>query len=107
MNESVVVFASYKPNSGKENELLVLVKKHFPVLQEYGLVTKREPIQVISKNGTIIEVFEWVSKEASSKAHEHPAIAKIWEAMAKVCNFESVDSLEEVKKPFAHFKALN
>jgi hypothetical protein len=105
MNKSKLVIALYKPKAGKDSELEVLVKKHFPILKEYGLTTEHSSFIAKSSNGTFIEVFEWASESAATKAHDHPAVAKIWEAMALVCDFEKLESLPESKKAFPHFGA--
>lgn len=107
MSGPELVIAMYKPKQGKHQELETLVKKHVPALKEYGLITEREPLVFKSENGTVIEIFEWQSREASKKAHDHPAIAKIWEAMAVVGDFEKLGNLPEAGKVFPHFKMLN
>ncbi len=104
MSKAVVVMAMYRPKQGKVSELETLVKKHFPVLKEYGLTTERSPFIGRSSDGTIVEVFEWATPEAAQKAHDHPAVAKIWEAMAVVCEFGKLEQLPEAKKPFPHFE---
>ena len=104
MSDPVMVMAMYKPKDGKAAETAALVKKHFPVLKEYGLSTGQESFIGKSKDGTFVEVFEWASESAAKKAHDHPAVAKIWEAMAKVCDFTTLSDLEESKKMFPHFQ---
>ena len=104
MSKPVVVIAMYRPKEGKVVELEVLARKHFPTLKEYGLTTNREPFIGRASDGTILEVFEWISNEAAKKAHDHPAVAKIWEAMAMVCEFGKLEQLSEAKKPFPHFE---
>lgn len=104
MNQSVVVIAMYRPKDGKLAELEKLVRKHFPTLQEYGLTTDRLPFIGRSEDGTILEIFEWISVDAAKKAHDHPAVAKIWEAMAMVCEFGKLEELGEAKKVFPHFQ---
>jgi hypothetical protein len=103
MSQPEVVIALYRPKAGKVSELEQLVKAHFPVLKEYGLTTERETLIARSSDGTIIEIFEWASSEAAKKAHDHPAVAKIWEAMAMVCDFGKLEGLAEAKQPFPHF----
>ena len=103
MEKPRLVMAMYKAKDGKKAELDALINKHFPTLKEYGLVTDRNPFIGVSENGTVLEVFEWISESAAKKAHDHPAVAKIWEAMALVGTFETLGSLPEAKKPFPHF----
>lgn len=104
MSQPIVVIAMYRPKEGKTRELEALVKQHYPVLNEYGLATDRAPFLGRSADGTIIETFEWISGEAAAKAHDHPAVAKIWEAMAMVCEFGKLGELAEAKKVFPSFQ---
>ena len=106
MTKPIVVMALYRPKLGKISELESLVKKHFPVLKEYGLTSEQSPFIGRSSDGSIIEVFEWASSVAAKKAHDHPAVAKIWEAMAVVCEFGQLHQLPEAKKPFPHFERV-
>lgn len=101
-----VVFAVYQPNKGGEKAMEKLIAQHVVTLQKLGLATKREPVLVRSRNGAFVEVFEWVSEESAQKAHEHPAVAKTWEAMAKVGTFPGMQNLPEVKDRFAHFEPV-
>lgn len=103
MSKPEVVIAMYRPKEGKLKELEALVHKHFPTLKEYGLTTDRDPYIGRSSDGTILEIFEWISQEAAQKAHDHPAVAKIWEAMAVVCDFGRLEQLPEAKNRFPHF----
>ena len=103
MSQPELVIAMYRAKPGKLQELESLVCKHFPLLQEYGLTTEKTPFIGRSADGTIIEIFEWASLETSKKAHDHPAVAKIWEAMAMVCEFGKLEQLAEAKNMFPHF----
>lgn len=103
MSTPEVVIAMYRPKAGKIAELEALVKKHFNTLKEYGLTTDRQPFLGRSADGTILEVFEWASRSAAEKAHDHPAVAKIWEAMSMVCEFGTLEQMPESKNRFPHF----
>jgi len=104
MNRPLVVMALYRPKEGKLAELKALVHRHFPTLKDYGLTTEQSPFIGRSSDGTIIEIFEWISAEAAQKAHDHPAVAKIWEAMAMVAEFRKLDQLSESHKVFPSFE---
>jgi hypothetical protein len=101
-----VVFALYRPHAGKDAELRRLISKHLPVLRKLELVTDRPAILVRAKDGTYIEVFEWRTEESSKLAHEHPEVAKVWEAMGEVADFPALESLEEAKERFSHFEPI-
>lgn len=98
-----VVFALYRPHPGKDAELQALIKQHVPTLRRVELITDRPVVLVRAKDGTYIEVFEWRTADSSRIAHEHPEVAKVWEAMGKIADFPALDSLEESKSRFTHF----
>lgn len=104
---TVLAFATYKPKEGKEKELMELVNRHVPALRELELITDKNNYIAQAKDGTIIEVFEWASTSAISAAHQHPAIADIWEKMTPIAEFVPMSSLPEGQRPFAGFKILN
>ncbi len=99
-----IVFAAYKPHAGKEDQLEGLIKQHVPILRDLELITDRPSLTVKSKDGTYMEIIEWRDVRAADTAHEHPAVAKVWEAMAKISDFISLKQLPESEKPFSHFE---
>ena len=96
----------YKPKPGKQDELMKIVQKHVPLLKKYELITERPAILARSGDGTIIEIFEWLSDGAKDAAHQHPAIAQLWEAMAPVADFPAMKDLPEAQRPFPNFEIL-
>lgn len=97
------VIALYRPHKGRDGELRQLIAEHVPALRRLELVTDRPPLLLRAADGTYLEIFEWRSATASRSAHEHPEIARIWEAMEAVADFVSLNSLEEAARPFTHF----
>jgi hypothetical protein len=63
--------ACYKPRFGCEEALLQLVRNHLPPLRSEGLVTERPSIVMRTAEGTIVEIFEWVSQDAIAGAHQN------------------------------------
>jgi hypothetical protein len=102
-----VVLALYKPHPGKDAELIQILKNHIPTLRRLELATDRPVVLVQTKNGSFLEIFEWSTAEAADLAHHHPEVAKVWEAIGKVADFTTLESLEEIKQPFPHFKPIN
>ncbi len=98
-----IVIVAYKPFSGKEKELETLMKDHLNVLNKEGLVTNRKSIVCKSKDGTIVEVFGWKSKEAIEQAHSNAAIQKMWGDYAKVCEFVPISAVGESQNLFSEF----
>jgi hypothetical protein len=72
-----ITIACYKPKPGKNEALKQLMKTHLPRLNQQGLVTDRESIIMEAADGTIIEVFEWISEEAIQNAHKNPAVLQM------------------------------
>ena len=101
-----VVFALYRPRPGQDAELLRLIAQHLPVLRRLELVTDRPALLVRAKDGTYVEVFEWRTAESATLAHQHPEVAKVWEAMGEIADFPTLDSLAEAKERFSHFEPV-
>ncbi len=102
-----IVIACYKPKPGKEAELDKLMETHVGRLRSEGLVTDRESIIMKSKSGTVVEVFEWKSKEAIEQAHNNPIIQKMWEEYSAVCDYEIPPNIEEFSQLFSEFEPVN
>jgi hypothetical protein len=101
-----VVIALYKPREGKEQDLEKLIQKHVPVLRGLGLITSRPRLTLKSSDGTYMEIIEWIDVSAAERAHEHPAVAQVWESMETVSSFQKLKDLPEATKGFSHFKVV-
>jgi len=101
-----IVVACYKPRPGAEDALLELVRGHLPPLRAQGLVTDRLPIVMRCAEGTIVEVFEWVSQEAIALAHSNPVVLDLWKKFEAVCWYETPANLPEFKNMFSHFEPV-
>jgi hypothetical protein len=98
--------ACYKPRPGCEEALLALVRNHLPPLRAQGLVTDRAPIVMRTGDGTIVEIFEWVSQEAIAGAHKNPAVLDLWKRFEAVCWYETPSNLAEFQNMFGHFEPI-
>jgi hypothetical protein len=98
--------ACYKPRAGCESALLELVRNHLPPLRAEGLVTDRASIVMRTADGTIVEVFEWVSQEAIAGAHGNQAVKDLWKRFEAVCWYETPSNLAEFQNMFAHFEPI-
>jgi len=99
--------ACYKPKENKAAALKELMKTHLPRLKQQGLVTDRKSIIMEAADGTIVEVFEWLSEEAIQNAHKNPAVLQMWGEYAEVCDYVPVGSLAEAGNLFTAFEPLN
>ena len=98
-----IVIVAYKPKPGKADALKELTKTHVPRLLKEGLVTTREPVIMEAAEGTIIEVFEWLSDEAIANAHQNPEVLQLWKEYFEVCDIMPLNSLTETGDMFATF----
>ena len=103
----VTVIVGYKPKPGKEAALKELMKTHLPRLKEQGLVRDKVSYIMEAGDGTIVEVFEWLSDEAIQKAHTDPEVQKMWAEYAAVCDYVPVGTLAEAANLFSSFTALD
>ncbi len=102
-----IVIATYRPKSGREEELKTLVRQHVSRLQELGLATGRDPVVMQAGDGSVVEVFEWVSAEAIEAAHRDPKVAAMWGQFAEVCDYIPVGQLHEAGQLFSEFAAFD
>jgi len=102
-----IVIVAYKPKPGKADALKQLAKTHVPRLKLEGLVTDRESIIMETIDGTIIEVFEWLSAEAINQAHQNKAVHEMWAEYAEVCDYVNLNSLSETANMFAEFNSVD
>lgn len=98
--------ACYKPKTGCEAALAELVREHLPPLRAEGLVTDRVPVVMRTADGTIVEIFEWVSQEAIAGAHSNPVVLDLWKKFEAVCTYETPASISEFQNMFGHFQPI-
>src|SRR3954447_2307870 len=102
----VCVIVAYRPKAGKEAELLELVGSRVPTLAREGLVTDRVPVIMRAKDGTIIEVSEWKSREAIEAAHKNENVRTLWNRFFEVCDCIPLKDLAEAQEMFAGFEPI-
>lgn len=100
------VIVVYKPKLGKDEQLLGLVARHWRALQAQGLVTERAPYAMKAADGSVVEVFEWRSKQAIEQAHRNPAVLGLWAEFEAVCEYRSLSALAEAQQMFDEFEPL-
>ena len=102
----IFVIACYHPKPGLAHELNAVVARHHATLLSEGLVSAQPSITMKSEDGTVVEVFEWLSRESSMSAHTNPVVQALWQEFARVCDFVPLASLKETESAFAHFERL-
>lgn len=99
------VIVAYRPKPGCAERLVAVVAKHLRILAEQKLITDREGATMRAADGTVIEVFEWRSKEAIEEAHGNAAVGALWEEFGAVCDYVPLATLAEARQMFAEFDA--
>jgi quinol monooxygenase YgiN len=56
-----------------------------------------------SRDGTIVEVSEWKSREAIDAAHKSPKVLAMWDEFFAVCECVPLKTLAEANDTFAGF----
>ena len=102
----VCAIVAYRPKPGKGDEVLALVRSRVPNLRQEGLVTDRQPVMMRSRDGTIIEVSEWKSREAIDAAHKNPNVLAMWNKFFAVCDCVPLNTLAEAQEMFAGFEPI-
>lgn len=103
----ICVVVGYRPKPGKERELLELVRMRVPTLHREGLVTDRVPTIMRSRDGTIVEVSEWKSRDAIDAAHKNPRVLAMWEKFFAICDCVPLKTLPEASDMFAGFESID
>lgn len=107
-DKPLTVICRYVVKAGKEDEMVELLRRHWPALHELGLVTDEKPLiyrglpsrKPGGEHGaasTFVEIFSWKSERSPQIAHETPGVMAVWEPMGGIC--ENMD--------FPPFERLN
>lgn len=102
-----IVIGSYKPKPGKEAILDRLVHNHVKVLRNQGFATSREPMIMKAGDGTVIEIFEWVSKSAIDEAKQNKDIIEYWNQYNEVCDIIPISQILESTISYSEFTPFN
>jgi hypothetical protein len=101
-----IAIAVFRPKPGKEDDLLACAHDHLPVLRGEGLATQRAPLVLRASDGSLLEIFEWVSEAAVEAAHSNPRVLALWERYAACCDYVTLSDLPEAKAMFPHFELV-
>jgi quinol monooxygenase YgiN len=102
----ICVIVAYRPKPGKEDDLLELVRSRVPTLRKEGFVSDRAPTIMRARDGTILEVSEWKSREAIDAAHKNPNVLAMWERFFALCDCVPLNTLAEAGEMFAGFEPV-
>ena len=103
MTTGVTVIALFRPRAGKEDDLMACMRDHLPVLRAQGLATERPGTILRARDGTLVEIFEWVSQSAIDAAHRNAEVGKLWARYEQCCDYVTLSDLAEAKEMFPAF----
>ena len=101
-----MVIALFRPKPGQDADLLACMRDHLPVLRAQGLATNRASTVLRAADGTLLEIFEWVSQTAIDAAHTNPAVLALWQRYAACCDYTTLGDLAEAKAMFPGFELV-
>jgi quinol monooxygenase YgiN len=101
-----IVIAAYRPKPGRQQALEALMRRHHERLRAEGLVTDRQPTLMRAKDGTVVEVFEWLSADAIAAAHSNRTVQRMWDEYAEVCDYVPLHEMTETHNLFAEFEPM-
>jgi len=102
-----LVICCFRPKEGKEAELDQVIADHLPILRSQGLITDRPGIAMRASDGTVVEVFEWLSDDAIRAAHSNPVVLALWKRYEEASTMLPYGDLPEAKEFFPAFSALS
>ncbi len=98
--------AVYRPKRGRDAELDEEVRQHVAILRRLDLATDLPSLVVRAADGTIVECFEWASRDAIEAAHSHPEVQSMWERFGSCCEYGSLADLPNASDMFAEFEPV-
>jgi hypothetical protein len=102
-----ITIAIYHPKPGKESQLLEVIRDHMPILRSQNLITERKAMVMKAIDHSIIEIFEWKSREAIGSAHTNPHVLQLWERFNEVCTYMKPVDIEEFHNLFSEFEPVD
>ena len=106
-----IVIAAYRAKPENKKQLVEIIKTKREFMLKEGYYSHRTPISMTSlvDPDLVIEVFEWTSSDAISKAHSDSRVLEIWKKMDEIC-YEigsRPDSFLEANQSFPNFEPLD
>ena len=102
----VMVMALFRPKPGRESDLMACMRDHLPVLRSQGLATDRPNLILRASDGTLVEIFEWVSQEAIDAAHGNAEVGKLWARYEQCCEYVTLADIPEAGAMFPGFELV-
>lgn len=96
----------YRAKPGMQSTLEALVGRHWDVLRGEALVSDRPAYHMRAADGTVVEIFEWLSESSVERAQGNAAVQALRSEFAAVCDLVPVGQLPETDQLFSEFGSL-
>lgn len=82
-----VVFAAFRAQPGKMNELLEIISQKRTFMKGKGYYSNKHAFVLTAEKDPqlVIEVFEWAGLDEIDSAHNDPEVHEIWNRMYEIC----------------------
>jgi len=99
------VICVYRPKSKGDPLFREALEEHLDVLDQGGYLASRQHLVMESeKDGAILELLEWKSKEAAGHAHNDPNVQAVWGKLSESAELLALKDLSEAGETFPHFR---
>jgi hypothetical protein len=100
-NQRPVTLCRYWVKAGQEPRFRELLRRHWPLFQQLGLVAEEPPHLIFrgedkDRGVFFVETFAWKDAEAAERAHSLPEVAAVWEPMGECCTDMEFPSVEQI-----------
>ena len=77
------VIVTYVVKKGREKEFEKILRRHWKVLRQEGLVTGQVPFLLLDPENPSVykEILQWKNQRSMQKAHDSAKVQKIWSQM--------------------------
>lgn len=103
----LISIAAFRAKPGKEQDLTQVLDDRLPMLRALKLATDRPEVRCRSRDGVVVTISEWASREAIERAHQTPEVHALWERFFACCEWVKLESLGESGEDFATFEAID
>jgi hypothetical protein len=103
---SKIALIVYKPRQDHTQDLIDSLLQNIPVMRKLGLVTYREQIVAKAKDGSIVQIFEWVEDDSQEQAMAHPVVQEMWINVSKISDFQKPMAVAEFQETLSMFEVV-
>jgi hypothetical protein len=103
----LISIAAFRPKPGREKDLAAVITDRLALMRRLGFVTDRPAINMRAKDGTFIQVSEWVNQAAIDQAHKTPEVLALWGRYSECSDHVMPSSLAELKEHFPCFETVD